>query len=81
MGIGLLVLLTALVVLYVLFLLLGTTIAAPFLAVLAQRVEGLVTGRSQEEHATAIGAVRTIGISILDELTKLGFLRSIYRTL
>ena len=72
-GIGLLLLLTALVVLYVLFLLLGTTIAAPFLDVLAQRVEGLVTGRLQEEHATPIGEVRNMGISILDELTKLGF--------
>ena len=72
-GIGLLVLLTALVVLYVLFLLLGTTIAAPFLAVLAQRVEGLVTGRPQEEDPTTFGTVQSIGVSIVDELTKLGF--------
>ena len=72
-GIGLLLLLTALVVLYVLFLLLGTSIAAPFLDVLAQRVEGLVTGRLQAEHDTAIGAVRSIGVSILDELKKFGF--------
>ena len=55
------------------FSLLGTTIAAPFLDVLAQRVEGLVTGRLQEEHVTAIGAVRNMGISILDELKNLAF--------
>jgi CysZ protein len=72
-GIGLLVLLTALVVLYFIFLLLGTTIAAPFLAVLAQRVEGLVTGRPQAEDTTAFGTLHSIGVSILDELTKLGF--------
>ena len=72
-GIGLLLLLTALGVLYVLFLLLGTTIAAPFLDILAQRVESLVYGRRQEEDTTAIGTVQSISVSILDELTKLGF--------
>ena len=72
-GIGLLLLLTALVVLYFIFLLLGTTIAAPFLDVLAQRVEALVTGRVQEERGTAFGTLHTIGVSILDELKKLGF--------
>ena len=72
-GIGLLLLLTALVVLYFIFLLLGTTIAAPFLDVLAQRVESMVTGRVQEEHATALGTMHTIGVSILDELKKLVF--------
>jgi CysZ protein len=72
-GIGLLLLLTALVVLYLIFLLLGTTIAAPFLDVLAQRVEGLVTERAQEEHATVLGAARTIGASMLDEVKKLTF--------
>ena len=72
-AIGLLLLLTELVVLYFMFLLLGTTIAAPFLDVLAQRVEGLVTERAQEEHATVLGAARTIGASILDEVKKLTF--------
>ena len=72
-GIGLLLLLTALVVLYLIFLLLGTTIAAPFLDVLAQRVEDLVTERAQEEPATVLGAARTIGASMLDELKKLTF--------
>ena len=72
-AIGLLLLLTALVVLYLIFLLLGTTIAAPFLDVLAQRVEGLVTERAQEAHATVLGATRTIGASMLDEVKKLTF--------
>jgi CysZ protein len=72
-GIGLLLLITTLVVLYFTFLLLGTTIAAPFLDVLAQRVEALVTGRVAEERTTLFGTVHTIGVSILDELKKLAF--------
>ena len=72
-SIGLLLLLTALVVLYFLFLLLGTTIAAPFLDVLAQRVEDLVTERTQEERAMVLGAPRTMWGSMLDEIKKLIF--------
>lgn len=69
-GIGLLLLVTALVVLYFIFLLLGTTLAAPFLDVLAQRVEQLVTGRPPEASATMLGTVKGISVSIFDELKK-----------
>jgi CysZ protein len=71
--IGLLLLVTALVVLYFAFLLLGTTIAAPFLDVLAQRVEALVTGRNAEEQTGLLGTLHTISVSMLDELKKLAF--------
>lgn len=71
--IGLLLLITALVVLYFIFLILGTMIAAPFLDILAQRVEVLVTGRELQEHTTFADAVRNIGVSIIEELRKLGF--------
>jgi CysZ protein len=70
---GVLLVATALVVLYVIFLLLGTAIAAPFLDVLAQRVEAMVTGQSLEERTTLLGTLRTIGVSMLDELKKLAF--------
>jgi CysZ protein len=72
-GIGLLMLVTALVVLYFAFLILGTMIAAPFLDVLAQRVEALATGRHMPGQTTFLEAVRSIGVSILEELRKLGF--------
>jgi CysZ protein len=72
-GIGLLLLVTALVVLYFAFLILGTMIAAPFLDILAQRVEALATGRIPQDQTTLLDAVRNIGISIIEELRKLGF--------
>ena len=71
--IGLLLLLTALVVLYVAFLLLGTAIAAPFLDVLAQRVETIATGHSIADPTTFLGNVRAVGTSMLEELRKLAF--------
>jgi CysZ protein len=71
--IGLLLLITVLVGLYVAFLLLGTVIASPFLDVLAQRVEVLATGRLPAEATTFFGAVRAIGSSLIVELSKLGF--------
>ena len=69
-GIGLLLLVTAMVVLYFAFLILGTMIAAPFLDVLAQRVEVLATGRTSQSQTTLLDAVRGIGLSIIDELRK-----------
>ena len=71
--IGMLLLVTALVVLFLAFLILGTAIAAPFLDVLAQRVEEIVTGQVPEEQTTLFGALRSIGTSIVIELRKLGF--------
>ncbi|GIX46760.1 MAG: hypothetical protein KatS3mg131_0971 [Candidatus Tectimicrobiota bacterium] len=71
--IGLLLLVTALVVIYVAFLLLGTVIAEPFLDVLSQRVEQLVRGQPLEAPATLRGALRELGAGVFDELRKLGF--------
>jgi CysZ protein len=71
--IGILLLATALVLLYFTFLLLGTVIAAPFLDVLAQRVEALHTGRLPEEPTTLRSTLRFAGLSMLDELWKLAF--------
>ena len=72
-GIGLLLCVTALVVIYFAFLLLGTAIAAPFLDVLAQRVEMLNTGRAVQEPAPRQSAVSSFGTSVIQELRKLGF--------
>jgi CysZ protein len=72
-GIGLLMLVTALVILYFAFLILGTVIASPFLDVLAQRVEEIATGHVPEERTTFIGALQAVGTSVLDELRKLAF--------
>jgi CysZ protein len=72
-GIGLLLLMTTLVVLYFAFLILGTVIAAPFLDVLAQRVEELTSDQAPEERTTFLGALRAVGNSIVDELQKLAF--------
>jgi CysZ protein len=71
--IGLLLILTALVVLFFAFLVLGTAIASPFLDILSQRVEEIVTGRVSEDKTTLLGALRNIGGSIVLELRKLGF--------
>lgn len=71
--IGILLIVTALVVLYFAFLILGTAIAAPFLDVLAQRVEVLATGRTSEEPASLLGALHAMGTSIVVELRKLAF--------
>jgi CysZ protein len=79
--IGLLLLLTALVVLYFAFLILGTIIAAPFLDVLAQRVEAVATGRSIADSTTFLGSVRAIGTSMVDEFRKLGFFLAVQVTL
>lgn len=71
--IGLLLILTALVGLFFAFLILGTAIASPFLDVLSQRVEEMVTGRVSEDQTTLLGALRGIGVSIVLELRKFGF--------
>ena len=61
------------VVIYFAFLLLGTAIAAPFLDVLAQRVEMLNTGRAVQEPAPRQSAVSSFGTLVVQELRKLGF--------
>ncbi len=71
--IGLILIAAALVILYFTFLLLGTAVAAPFLDVLAQRVEEIATGRITDDHLTLRAAFRSIGASIVVELKKLGF--------
>jgi CysZ protein len=78
---GLLLLITALVVLYFVFLILGTMLAAPFLDVLAQRVEALATGRACQGQTTLLDAVRNIGVSIIEELRKLAFFLAVQITL
>ena len=79
--IGLLLLVTALVILYFVFLILGTMIAAPFLDILAQRVEALVTGQALQGQTSLLDAVRSIGFSIIEELRKLGFFLAVQITL
>jgi CysZ protein len=76
-GIGLLLLVSALVAVYTIFLLLGTAIASPFLAVLAQRVEVISTGRDVQDSTTLREALYAFGVSIVGELRKLGFFLSI----
>lgn len=71
--IGLLLILTALVALFFAFLILGTAIASPFLDVLSQRVEEVVSGHLSEDKTTLFGAFQDIGSSIVLELRKLGF--------
>ncbi len=71
--IGLLLLATALVVLYLAFLILGTVIAAPFLDVLAQRVELLVSERTPPGPTSFLATLCEIGAALVTELQKLGF--------
>ena len=80
-GLGLLLLITALVGMYVVFLLLGTMLAAPFLDILAQRVEALVTGRALQEHTTFLDGIQNIGRGIIEELRRLGFFLAVHLTL
>lgn len=70
---GGLLFLSVLVLLSVIFLLVGTAIAGPFLAILAQRVEVLVTGHVAPESTTFWGVLKGIGGSLWDEGLKLGF--------
>jgi len=70
--IGILLISAALVVIYVSFLLLGTTIASPFLDVLANRVEEIAMGHVSAERLTLRTALRSIAASALVELQKLG---------
>ncbi|MGQ4807391.1 Sulfate transporter CysZ [Candidatus Entotheonellaceae bacterium PAL068K] len=79
--IGLLLLITTLVVLYIAFIMLGIAIASPFLDVLAQRVEEIVTGPTPDERTTFMGALRAISASIVVELQKLTFFLAVQAVL
>lgn len=73
-ALGALMLVVSVVVIYVTFLLLGTTIASPFLAMLAQTVEELVGSRTTTpEHTSMQDQWQALGGTVLDELRKLAF--------
>lgn len=72
-GVGLLLFLAGLAFVYLIFLVLGTAIASPFLDVLAQRVETLIAGRAPGASTSDTSTWVTVGTSILDGLRKLGF--------
>ena len=72
-SIGILMVAAVLAILYCAFLLLGTTIAAPFLAILAQRVEAIETGQIRQDATSLFGALRVFGTTVVDELCKLAF--------
>lgn len=70
---GLLLVVVSAALLYVLFLLLGAIVAAPFNDKLSERVELLVTGRkSPEEPFSVVGILREGGRTVLDEARKAG---------
>lgn len=71
--IGVLLLLAALLILYGAFLALGLVIAAPFLALLSQRVETLVTGKAAHEAISWKAALATVLESVADEFRKVAF--------
>ena len=72
-SIGILLLLAALLILYGAFLALGLVIAAPFLALLSQRVEMLARGKPVQEVTGWKAALATVFESMADELRKVAF--------
>lgn len=70
--IGLCMLVVAMVVIYGVFLLLGTIIASPFLAMLSQTVEEIL-GSPPVAPTTMQGQWQALGGTVLDELRKLVF--------
>jgi CysZ protein len=73
-AIGLLMLVVSVVVIYLTFLVLGTTIASPFLAMLAQAVEELVGNPAvAPTHTTMRDQWHALAGTLLDELRKLAF--------
>ena len=69
-SIGILLLLAALLILYGAFLALGLVIAAPFLAILSQRVETLAAGRPAQEATSWKAALASVFESVADEFRK-----------
>lgn len=72
-SIGILLLLAALLILYGAFLALGLVIAAPFLALLSQRVEVLATGKPVQEATGWKAALTSVFESVADEFRKVVF--------
>ena len=72
-SIGILLLLAALLILYGAFLALGLVIAAPFLALLSQRVETLAAGRPAQEATSWKAALASVFESVVDEFRKVAF--------
>ena len=72
-SIGVVLLLAALLILYGAFLALGLVIAAPFLALLSQRVEMLVTGKQAPDAASWKAVLATVLESVVDEFRKVAF--------
>ena len=71
--IGALLVIVSLAVLFLIFLLLGTVIASPFLDVLAQRVEDVITGRPAADNLTLSNTWRSFAVSAEAELKRIGF--------
>ena len=72
-SIGIVLLLAALLILYGAFLALGLVIAAPFLALLSQRVEVLVTGKQAPDAGSWKAVLATVFESVVDEFRKVAF--------
>ncbi len=72
-SIGVMLLLAALLILYGAFLALGLVIAAPFLALLSQRVEALVTGKQGQDATSWKAVLATLFESVVDEFRKVAF--------
>ena len=72
-SIGFVLLLAALLILYGAFLAFGLVIAAPFLALLSQRVEVLVTGKRAPDAASWKAVLATVFESVVDEFRKVAF--------
>ena len=72
-SIGVVLVLAALLILYGAFLALGLVIAAPFLALLSQRVEGLVTGKQGQDASSWRAVFATLLESVADEFRKVAF--------
>ena len=72
-SIGIVLLLAALLILYGAFLALGLVIAAPFLALLSQRVETLAAGRPAAAATRWRAALAAVFESVTDEFRKVAF--------
>ena len=79
--IGALLIVASLAMLFLIFLLLGTLISAPFLDVLAQRVEDVMIGRPAADHLTLRHALRSFTVAAEAELKRLGFFVAVAMTL
>ena len=71
--IGVLLLLAALLILYGAFMALGLVIAAPFLALLSQRVEALVSGKAGQETMSWTAALANVFETVTDEFRKVAY--------